>query len=467
MQDTVFVAKNVKAAPVKKPPRLMSLDLARGLIMTVMAWDHCRDIVSTEWLNSNESWGGIMPSFDNDAAMFLQRFITHFCAPGFFWSMGVGMALFSCSRLERAGWNGSQVFYHYLVRGLILLAIDRVVNPAFFLGPLVGYEARGGTASDHFWLTVFLGDFQVCTALGLTMILCGSLLPLIHTWSKIPLNSLTEHRGDWWNAGRGQLLALLIASAGFIIANFFIVGSQGPYGAVGAVSPFPNQAAHATGFAEVVQRVLLFPGPTDWGALILYPLLPWSSITFLGIAMGFEFKTDPEVAQTNTAPLAFLGLICFNIVRAVGGAWGNYRGWPRGDGVHFHPTQVVYVSPWIEWFNICKYPPDLAYALLTVSVNLLILRGFFWVQQLKGSKWVELWLEPLLTFGRAPLFFYVVHFWVFCMISVTMNAFGLKGLTGGHSILVWLAVVVGMLFVTRPFAKFKAQQPIGSLWHLF
>ena len=65
------------------------------------------------------------------------------------------------------------------------------------------------------------------------------------------------------------------------------------------------------------------------------------------------------------------------------------------------------------------------------------------------------------------LFFYVVHFWVFCMISVTMNAFGLKGLTGGHSILVWLAVVVGMLFVTRPFAKFKAQQPIGSLWHLF
>ena len=37
---------DVAAHPSVKPPRLQSLDLMRGSIMVIMAWDHCKDIIS-------------------------------------------------------------------------------------------------------------------------------------------------------------------------------------------------------------------------------------------------------------------------------------------------------------------------------------------------------------------------------------------------------------------------------------
>ena len=126
--------------PVTKAPRLLSLDLMRGSIMVVMAWDHCKDIISDGKLPKNrgfEAWGGPMATFDDNFGLFFARWVSHFCAPGFFWSMGVAMTLVTWSRMERSGWSAWDIRKHYLVRGGVLLLMDRIVDPPFILGSIV------------------------------------------------------------------------------------------------------------------------------------------------------------------------------------------------------------------------------------------------------------------------------------------------------------------------------------------
>ena len=83
-------------SPLKNRSRFFPIDALRGLLIILMALDHANFHIAQQH-SSGEYWGGYFPVFETPLA-FLTRFVTHFCAPGFFFLMGVGMILFQSSR---------------------------------------------------------------------------------------------------------------------------------------------------------------------------------------------------------------------------------------------------------------------------------------------------------------------------------------------------------------------------------
>ena len=405
-----------------------------------------------------------MATFDNEFWLFFARWISHFCAPGFFWSMGVAMTLFTWSRMERSCWTPWDIRKHYLIRGCILLLMDRIVNPPFILPDLID-QAEGRTnpnAHHHeggpLWQMALIGIFEVCTGLGLVMITVGLMIPTLHAWHKTQISGNQEHSEGWWNMSRGQLTAAILAVVSFVLSNVLLVHYQGPWGDVGAGTTFPQASGVAHGLWETALRFIILPGMTSWSH-ISYPLIPWIGVSLCGVAMGVGFKTAPEKAHTMAGLLGILSLVAFNLIRGFGGPVGNLRGWPRGDG---HGR----ISVLIEWFNVCKYPPSLAFALLTVGANLVALSGFWTLQQRCGAEWIEKWLQPLLVFGRAPLFFYMVHFWLYACTGMGIHAAGFEGVPLPWCIPFWLSALFFLFFVVRPYGAFKAKQHPDSLWRL-
>ena len=100
--------------------RLPSLDLLKGLIMAAMALDHTSYFIGKTHIF--EFWAILLPPYPS-ALAFLTRFVTHFCAPGFFFLMGAGMVLFSRSRIAK-GWTEGRILRYFLSRGFILILLQ-------------------------------------------------------------------------------------------------------------------------------------------------------------------------------------------------------------------------------------------------------------------------------------------------------------------------------------------------------
>ena len=67
----------------------------------------------------------------------ITRLVTHIVAPGFAFLMGLGIILFSNSRL-RIGWNINKLLKHYISRGLILIILNTYHN--FLVFSIIGID---------------------------------------------------------------------------------------------------------------------------------------------------------------------------------------------------------------------------------------------------------------------------------------------------------------------------------------
>ncbi|NIV36585.1 MAG: hypothetical protein GWN58_46275, partial [Anaerolineae bacterium] len=67
---------------------------------------------------------------------------------------------------------------------------------------------------------------------------------------------------------------------------------------------------------------------------------------------------------------------------------------------------------WIDLLNTVKYPPSMAFTLLTTGVNLILL----WLFSGIGQR-LQPFLQPLVVFGRSPLLFYVLHLFLYVGIA--------------------------------------------------
>jgi uncharacterized membrane protein len=129
----------------------------------------------------------------------------------------------------------------------------------------------------------------------------------------------------------------------------------------------------------------------DW--FVGYPLLPWVGVTALGYALGFWLTGDPG-GRRRLARVGGLMLIAFVILRGVN-VYGDPQAWSK---------QVSLVLTAFSFVSCEKYPPSLLYLLMTLGPALLALAALDRVHVSSRN--------PLLVFGRVPLFYYVVHLYL-------------------------------------------------------
>uniref|UniRef100_UPI001177B794 DUF1624 domain-containing protein n=1 Tax=Crenothrix polyspora TaxID=360316 RepID=UPI001177B794 len=108
------VSAGVERSPVLQ--RLEAIDLMRGLVMALMALDHTRDFFSNAPFSPTDL-------NQTSAALFLTRWITHYCAPTFVFLTGVS-AYLSTVRHAMTAW---QLASYLLTRGVWLIVLELTV----------------------------------------------------------------------------------------------------------------------------------------------------------------------------------------------------------------------------------------------------------------------------------------------------------------------------------------------------
>jgi uncharacterized membrane protein len=217
-----------------------------------------------------------------------------------------------------------------------------------------------------------------------------------------------------WKAGPGffpeTYIGVLIALGGtMIIASFFV-----------HLGPIPLLLLT---LGLILGTEWLHPGPEQWSGfdfakwkLVLtvsggdgafwsnFPVLPWLELVVFGLLFGRWLLMDEKKAYAAGLWIGLVLLALFFILRSADG-FGNIR--PReGD-------------TWIDYLNVVKYPPSLTFTFMTMGVNLIALWGFS-----RAGQALETAVRPLVAFGRAPLFVYVLHLYLYMLMGRWFAPFG-------------------------------------------
>jgi len=159
--------------------------------------------------------------------------------------------------------------------------------------------------------------------------------------------------------------------------------------------------------------ILHVPGSVEflpgYSFFVAYPLIPWIGVMAAGYCIGPVFVQAERSRKTTLLLLGFVCVAAFLFLR-LNNIYGDPRPWlPQKDSL-FTLFAVL---------NCEKYPPSLLYLLITMGV-------MFFVFTL--SEWNRLYRfgRPLITFGRVPLFFYIIH--LFLIHATALAAAKIRGL---------------------------------------
>jgi len=143
-------------------------------------------------------------------------------------------------------------------------------------------------------------------------------------------------------------------------------------------------------------RVVLTSGGTfgmtpGFQFVVSYPILPWFGIMAAGYGLGPLWCLARGPRRRRLLTLGVVMILLFLIVRASG----------NGQGAHAWTKQSSSLFTLLSFLNCRKYPPSLPYVLMTLGPALVAL-GWLDREPNAGRRF-------LITFGRVPLLFYVLH----------------------------------------------------------
>jgi uncharacterized membrane protein len=126
-----------------------------------------------------------------------------------------------------------------------------------------------------------------------------------------------------------------------------------------------------------------------------YSLLPWMGVMFLGYGTAGLFELPPQQRDQRLLRIGVSMVIAFVLLRA-----SNVYGDPHPWAVN--PSRAA--ASVMSFLATTKYPPSLLYLLMTLGPA-AILCAF--ADRIRGRI-----KDALVTLGRAPLAFYVTHFFL-------------------------------------------------------
>lgn len=479
---------NNSQTPKSATARAVGPDLLRGLLMVLMAMDHT--VVS---INSWSHGQGNTTELDgqpvthwNRPIGYAIRTMTHLCAPGFFFLLGMGIVYFGRSR-SRLGWSALAMSRHFAIRAAVLTSLTVLMGLAMGFGKI-------------WFLNVVL------FALGFDYLVVGLLWLLFSrselavaelvvkagraAWGETQNNDDADDSQDDEDAIRQPLLSALQRGRGTPVKT------SDPTKAPGAQTSWhihnlvllvlvgvtiwwnvwlsPNggrcistNAGHSPGIPPVVVKTgtsfvdFWFHVFLTEHIISVFPPMGWVSFAIAGMLYA-RLVLHPAATTTRvrcgTLAVSLVLAVLFVLTRLL--HFGNLtedclftpdQGTAVGSTHHPAGRNQYLASPQ-AFFYLAKYPPDVAFFAYTLSVNLLFLTLLDLIPrkymsapttttaqdsnpntshdtaslaQRISSGVLRALLTVLLTFGNSALFFYVVHqFIVFGLGSLLTRLFG-------------------------------------------
>jgi uncharacterized membrane protein len=325
-------------------PRLASIDLLRGLVMVLMVLDHARDFFHAD------AWAFDATDLSKtNAALFLTRWATHFCAPTFVFLAGTGAFLsFSRGKMKR------EVSWFLLTRGAWLIVLEMTL-------------VRFGWFFNFDYTLIFA---QVIWAIG---------------WSLVAL------------AGLVFLPVRAVAVFGVVMIlthNLFDRVGAEDFGALGCLWTI----LHVSGIIQPSEGIYVF---------IAYPLIPWVGVMAAGYGFGALLLKHPERGARRKLLLKIgVGLtLAFVALRFI-----NFY----GDPTPWAPQSSAFFTV-LSFINCMKYPPSLLFLLMTLGPAITAVALF------DRERHPGLLARFFITFGRVPLFYYILHLLVIHSLAILFS----------------------------------------------
>jgi uncharacterized membrane protein len=268
--------------------RVLSIDILRGIIMVIMALDHVRDFYGNA-------------SFDpldltkTSIALFLTRWITHLCAPGFIFLSGISAFLSQSKKTK------NEAAFFLFKRGCWLLLLEFTV---------IGF----GWLMDIGFHLLFA---QVIWAIGCSMIFLAALI--------------------FFN-----LKPLTIGIIGLAIICLHNTLDSIQAASLGA-SKIYWMLFHEQGFYQITQNYSIF---------VVYPIVPWIGVISVGYYFGTLFTLSPAQRKPLFLKIGVVMILLFLIFRAAN-SYGDPFPWQQQDSswktvlafikVHKYPPSLLYL----------------------------------------------------------------------------------------------------------------------------
>jgi uncharacterized membrane protein len=195
----------------------------------------------------------------------------------------------------------------------------------------------------------------------------------------------------------------MIVLAGLIWLPLWAIGLFGAVLIVGHDALDGVQAASFGGFAPlwmVLHQLGVVFHRGHSVVLVAYVLVPWVGVTALGYVLGTIYLWSGAARRRLLAWLG-TGLIAGFVLLRFVNLYGDPFPWSQ---------QQTPLWTLLSFLNTNKYPPSLLFLLMTLGPTVLLLRAF------DGG--VPSLMRPVLTIGKVPLFFYVLHFYLIHLLAV-------------------------------------------------